>query len=103
MIQNETNENDAIFVMPFNPEIYFLSEGKNPFSFYVFGHGVAHSRDWENVLSVFESHPPKIVINNIDDKRHTFYSQQLIKYVKNDYSLIKKIGSFDVYKYSESN
>lgn len=97
MVKNNTGEGDAIFAVPNDAELYFLTGRKNPFQFFSTDHGVHSEAGLSAVLQHLKTHPPRLIIDRPADKRHTPWSKRIMAYVETDYVLLKSIGSFKIY------
>jgi hypothetical protein len=96
-IKDQTQANDTIFVLPNNPEFYFLSERKNPFRLWNTAIGVRNESEAALVMRVLENQPPKVIVIDPNDRNNTSYSNAMIAYVRKTYRLIKTVGNFEVY------
>jgi len=96
-IKDQTQANDTIFVLPNNPEFYFLSERKNPFRLWNTAIGVRNESEAALVMSVLENQPPKVIVIDPNDRNNTSYSNGMIAYVRKTYRLIKTVGNFEIY------
>src|SRR6185369_441472 len=92
-IKDQTQANDTIFVLPNNPEFYFLSERKNPFRLWNTAIGVRNESEAALVMSVLENQPPKVIVIDPNDRNNTSYSNGMIAYVRKTYRLIKTVGN----------
>lgn len=97
-IKKQTSEKDTLLVFPSDPEIYFLSDRKNPFRFTFTPAALQSPKDLEEVLKQFQAHPPKMVIYNPEDKYNTPLALQLLEEIKKSYSLKKTIRPFEIYE-----
>ena len=99
LIEENTAPGEKIFVVPFNPELYFLSGRTNPFSFIIFWQGIQNQAQYEKFLDEFKRKKPKLIINNVNDKRHTIYTRKLLEYLpQSGYREIQQIGNFQFLK-----
>ena len=96
-IRDQTKADDTIFVVPNDPEFYFLSERKNPFRLWNTAIGVRDENEAAVVMNVLRNQPPKIVVIDPHDRNNTLYSNEMIAYVRGTYRLIKTAGNFEVY------
>lgn len=96
-IRDQTKAEDTIFVLPNDPEFYFLSERKNPFRLWNTAIGVRDENEAALVMNVLRNQPPKIVVIDPHDRNNTLYSNEMIAYVRGTYRLIKTAGNFEVY------
>ncbi len=97
-IQAETQPNDTIFVLPNNPEFYFLAERRNPFRIWNTAVGVRNETEAAGVMNVLRSNPPRIVVIDPEDRNNSPYSNEMIAYVRSTYSLIKTVSNFEIYR-----
>lgn len=98
LIRYESGPNDTIFVLPNNPELYFLAERRNPFRFWNTAVGVRNDKEKVQVLEQLKREPPKIIVIIQRDRNNTPASAEIIAYVRANYTLIKTISDFEVYK-----
>jgi hypothetical protein len=96
-IREQTQAQDTIFVLPNDPEFYFLSERKNPFRLWNTAIGVRDENEAALVMNVLKNRPPKIVVIDPHDRNNTSYSNAMIAYVRGTYRLIKTVGNFEIY------
>jgi hypothetical protein len=97
-IQEQTRPDDTIFVLPNNPEFYFLSERRNPFRFWNSAVGVRNEQEAAIVMNVLTHQRPRIVVIDPQDRNNTSYSNAMIAYVRSTYSLIKTVSNFEIYR-----
>jgi len=98
IIRDESKPDDTIFVIPYNAEIYFLSQRKNPFRFSMLELGVKSKEDFEGVIERFKTAPVKLVIYNRDDKRNTDFSELIMRQIQNRYYFLNEVNQFEIYK-----
>lgn len=98
VIHSETELEDAIFAVPYNPEMYFLSDRPNTATFMIFGRGIRSQEELEGFLKKFWAQPPKLIIDCPADKRHTGLSRQFIGRVKARYDLIYQNEMFEIFR-----
>jgi hypothetical protein len=96
-IREQTDARDTIFVLPNDPEFYFLTERKNPFRLWNTAIGVRNENEAALVMNVLKNQPPKIVVIDPHDRNNTSYSNAMIAYVRQTYRLIKTAGNFEIY------
>lgn len=96
-IRDQTQPQDTIFVLPNNPEFYFLSERRNPFRLWNTAIGVRDENEAALVMNVLKNQPPKIIVIDPHDRNNTSYSNAMIAYVRGTYRLIKTAGNFEIY------
>jgi hypothetical protein len=97
-IREQTEPTDAIFVLPNNPEFYFLAERRNPFRFWNSAVGVRNEQEAAGVMKVLASEPPRIVVIDPHDRNNTSYSNAMIAHVRSTYTLIKTVSNFEIYR-----
>jgi len=97
-IQQQTQPNDTIFVLPNNPEFYFLAERKNPFRFWNTAVGVRDESEAAAVMNVLTNAPPRIVVIDPQDRNNTQYSNAMIAHVRRTYTFIKTVSNFEIYR-----
>jgi hypothetical protein len=98
LIQAETRPEQAIFVLPSDAELYFLSGRPNPFRFYNTALGISDERALNEAIGVLEAHPPALVIFNPEDKYNTAFSRRLMQVIRQRYALLRRIHGLDIYR-----
>ena len=98
LIDRETHPGDRIFVLPNNPELYFLGRRTNPFRFYNTAVGVTSAADLDSVLQVIRCHPPKLVFYDPTDKYNTPASVRIASTVRTQYEKLGPVPPFEVFK-----
>jgi hypothetical protein len=98
LIQNETGPNDKILVLPVAPEVYFLSDRKNPFRFCDIKDVAQNEFEIEKVIKELAREKPVLVIYDFRSGIHTWSDQGVLGYVKKHYELLDSIGGFEVYR-----
>jgi len=96
-IQKKTNHADPIFVFPNNAEIYFLADRPNPFRFYNLALDVTNVSEGEAFIQSLKEKAPVLIIFNSSDKYNTDVSALIAKEVREAYTLIEKIGKFEIF------
>ncbi len=97
-IQANSQPNETIFVLPYNSELYFLSERRNPFRFWNTAVGIRPGKEEEHVMNVLRNSPPRVVVIAPRDRNNTPTSEAIIAYVRDHCSLVQTIGNFEVYR-----
>lgn len=97
-IQTSSQPSEAIFVLPYNPELYFLTERRNPFRFWNTAVGIRPGREEEQVMNLLRTSPPRVVVIAPRDRNNTPISEAITAYVRANYSLVETIESFEVYR-----
>jgi len=97
-IHANSQPNETIFVLPYNPELYFLAERRNPFRFWNTAVGIRRGNEEQHVMDVLRNTPPRVVVIAPHDRNNTPTSQAIIAYVREHYLLIQTAGNFEVYR-----
>ena len=98
LIAREVPEGGAIFAVPFEPQLYFLSRRRNPVRFYNTAIGLRDEAALAETLAILERDKPTLVFFRPDDKYNTALSRALIERLKPRYALIDRIGGLEVYR-----
>jgi hypothetical protein len=99
-IARETRPEDAIFVLPNHPEVYFLAQRRNPFRFPNTSLAVRTPADLAEVLRELTDRPPALVIYAAQDRHRTAMSDAIMVFVAQRYERIATIGEFAVYRFA---
>jgi hypothetical protein len=97
-IQANSQPNETIFVLPYNSELYFLAERRNPFRFWNTAVGIRPGKEEQHVMNVLRTSSPRVVVIAPRDRNNTAMSEAIIAYVREHYSLVQTIGNFEVYR-----
>ena len=97
-IHANSQPTEAIFVLPYNSELYFLAERRNPFRFWNTAVGIRHGKEEQHVMDVLRTSPPRVVVIAPRDRNNTPTSEAIIGYVRGHYSLVQTIENFEVYR-----
>jgi hypothetical protein len=97
-IQTNSQPHETIFVLPYNPELYFLAERRNPFRFWNTAVGIRPGNEEQHVMNVLRTTPARVVVIAPRDRNNTPNSEAITAYVREHYSLIQTIGSFEIYR-----
>lgn len=98
VIKANSQPNETIFVLPYNPELYFLADRKNPFRFWNTAVGVRPGKEEQHVFEVLRTTPPRLVIIAPNDRNNTNTSERIISEVRKNYALLKSVGPFEIYR-----
>lgn len=98
VIQANSQPNETIFVLPYNPELYFLAERRNPFRFWNTAVGIRPGAEEQRVMNVLRNTPPRLIVIAPRDRNNTPTSEAIIAYVRQNYSLIQSIEQFEIYR-----
>lgn len=98
IIQANTQPSDMIFVLPNNPELYFLAERRNPFRFWNSAIGVRNEQEATAVMNTLAKQPPRVVVIDPQDRNNTSYSNAMIEYVRSNYAHISTVSNFEIYR-----
>ena len=97
-IQAQTQPTDTIFVLPNDPELYFLAERRNPFRFWNTAIGIRDDQEAATAMNVLVNQRPPIVVVDPQDRNNTSYSNAMIAYVRSNYTLLKTVSNFEIYR-----
>jgi hypothetical protein len=97
-IQANSQPNETIFVLPYNSELYFLAERRNPFRFWNTAVGIRRGNEGQHVMDVLRNTPPRVVVIAPRDRNNTPNSESIIAYVREHYLPVQTIGNFEVYR-----
>lgn len=98
LIESQTRPDEAIFALPSNAELYFLSGRQNPFRFYNSALGIRTPSDLQRIKESIITHPPKLVLYRADDKYNTDYSREIIRLVRERYDFLGETYGFAIYR-----
>lgn len=101
LIQRETSASEAIFVLPMNPELYFLADRRNPFDFFSTALGVRDDHKLGAVLEQIAEDPPRLVLYRAEDKYNTQRSQAIMDRVRQQYVALGTVCGFEVYRHED--
>jgi hypothetical protein len=99
VINSEGGPDESIFVLPCNPELYYLSGRRNPTRFYLTAIGVRSRREVEALEAQFERSPPRLVFYNPHHRYKTDESNQLMDWVSRHYDALGPVGAQQVYRW----
>ncbi len=99
LIQRLSAPDEAIFVLPMNPELYFLADRRNPFNFFSTAPGVRDDVRLGEVLAQIAEAPPRLVLYRRDDKYNTASSRAIMDQVARQYVAVGTVGGFEVYRF----
>jgi hypothetical protein len=103
LVTREVRTNQSILAIPVNPEIYFITNRRNPFRFFSFALGVHNEAELSAVLQTIRNEPPQLVFHQPTDKYNTQSSDVVMAYVRENYSLLETLGGFKIYRYRNLN
>jgi hypothetical protein len=98
LIKGGTRSSEPIFVLPYGPELYFLSGRRNPFPFFVTKIDVTTADDEARVLDALSRLRPRFVFDVPSDKYHNAQSRAIVEWVKQRYEALGMVGRYSVYK-----
>jgi hypothetical protein len=99
VVEREVPRDEAIFALPMNPELYFLTRRRNPFRFSNSALGVQSDEELTAVLDRLATEPPKLVFYRPDDKYNTAYTAKIVDFVRERYDPLDIRGGFEIYRY----
>jgi len=100
VIERNSKDNDPIYVYPMNPEIYYLSQRKNPFPYYGSSFYIYDENGYISFYNSIQEMMPALVIYNTGTKYLSEYDRQFADALVNDlsYRMIDTIGDFQIFK-----
>ncbi|MHA1566195.1 MAG: hypothetical protein ACTSX7_12850 [Alphaproteobacteria bacterium] len=103
LIRRESALDEAIFVLPMNPELYFLADRRNPFDFFSTALSVRDDARLAEVLGQIAQAPPRLVLFRADDKYNTNASRVIMDQVRRQYVALGIVSGFEVYRYEDKS
>jgi hypothetical protein len=98
VIDQQARSDETIFVLPNNPELYFLSGRRNPVRFFNTALGITSDDDLRRAVKALEEQPPRLVIYNPGDKYGTIYSRRLMDSLRARYAPVRAVGGLQFYR-----
>jgi hypothetical protein len=98
IIERETAPGEAIFALPADAELYFLSGRSNPFRFAHFTHAVRDFAAAREVVSALRRDPPTLLFYAPDDKYTTPLARWVMESVADSYRFLERVGRIEVYR-----
>lgn len=98
VIAREVPAGGAILAVPFEPQLYFLSQRRNPVRFYNTAIGVRDEAALAETLAVLERDKPTLLFFRPDDKYNTALSRALVERLKPGYVLIDRIDGLEIHR-----
>ncbi len=95
-VHAHTTDDDLIYAFPFDPEMYFLTDRKNPFPHIGSSFAVNSEESFEQFLIEFNSVSPKMVIFNQQHMYESIYDEKLFSYLQESkkYEQTEIIGEY---------
>jgi len=103
IIEEKTQQDDYIFAVPNNGELYFMTERRNPFRFSCTDHGVLSETEVQNVIQTLERLRPRIITFSPGSQRNTTHSLAIMEHVREHSQLLSQDPFFEVYLYGEKS
>lgn len=101
-IQDRTEPGDKIFLLGVHPHIYELTKTLPPGQTFIFQFPWFFKVAGERVLTSLMDDPPKVIVydeaSSIDGQYMRDYGKFLVDYVRVNYTLSQKMGTFEVYE-----
>lgn len=97
IIHKHTAAEDAIFVLPNNPEIYFLSGRRNAFRFDFLPTALQNENDLLEIVEEAQKQRPRLMIYHRGDKYENALTVQLRETLEKDYQLLTDFEEFGIY------
>ena len=85
VIQAQAAADEAIFALPYDAELYFLTRRRNPFRFYSSAQGINTREELDLVLNELHQRPPRLVIFSPTDKYNNARSRAVMDVVRSTY------------------
>lgn len=98
VIRNQSQPSEPIFVLPNNPELYFLSDRRNPFRFWNSAIGVRNEIETSQVIDHLKREPPRLIVFAPRDRNNTQHSTEIMVHVREGYTLIRNTSDFEIYR-----
>jgi hypothetical protein len=92
LIRSHAPPGATILAIPSDAELYFLSDRRNPFSFYNTALGIRTTDDLAHVLETVRTEPPHVVTFRPDDKYNTTASRQIMEVVRMRYHHVETVS-----------
>jgi hypothetical protein len=103
IIEEETHQDDYLFAVPNNAELYFMTERRNPFRFNTIDHGVLNETEVQHVIQTLERLRPRIITFAPGAQRNTTHSLAIMEHVRAHSQLLSQDPFFEVYLYGEKS
>lgn len=97
LVQKNVKPEETIFAFPTNSEIYYITRRTNPFRFFNSAFGMSNSKQFDYVLSTFETIPPRMVFFKPDDKYVTDNALKIVEYINIHYTLLETVEGIECY------
>lgn len=98
LIDREAQERDTILAIPFDAELYFLSERRNPTRYLNIAVGIRNQETLQDVLNKLRETPPRLVFHKPMDKYNTEHTDRVMDFVRARYTRLSAIGGFEIYR-----
>ncbi len=99
-IEQEATNDEQLFTLPMNPEINFMTARKAPVPYYGTQLGLENREDLEATVAALDRAAPLFVVHRRNDKYLTPLGADLLKVVRSRSASPRRIGPFDLYRYS---
>ena len=103
IIEEETHQDDYLFAVPNNAELYFMTERRNPFRFNTIDHGVLNETEVQHVIQTLERLRPRIITFAPGAQRNTTHSLAIMEHVRAHSQLLSQDPFFEVYLYGDKS
>ena len=97
IIDTNVAPHTAIFAVPNDATLYFLSGRTNPFGFYNTGLSIQNTKELDAVLNRLRTEPPGLVTFRPADQYNSWSSLALMEYIRKHYDRIDVVGGVEVY------
>ena len=98
IIQAQSTADEAIFALPYDAELYFLTRRRNPFRFYSSAQGINSREELDLVLNELHRRPPRLVIFSPKDKYNNASSRAVMDVVRSTYVHIDTVSGREFYR-----
>jgi hypothetical protein len=98
IVQTHSTANEAIFALPYDAEVYFLTRRRNPFRFYSAAQGIRTREDLALVLNELRRHTPRLVIFSPQDKYNNATSRAVMDMVRSTYVHVDTASGREFYR-----
>jgi len=103
-VRDNTNPEDFIFCLPFNPIWYFLTERQNPsYHEWILPGVLRKKEEQEAVVKELRARPPSyiiyadVAIDGKEDRRFSRYAPVIEKFIRERYAVVKEVGYFKIF------
>jgi hypothetical protein len=99
VIDSNSREDESIFVLPNDAELYFLANRRNPFRFYNSALGMRSPEELRDVVRELLDRPPRLVMFRPNDKYNNEMTSQVMDVVRSHYVRVGVIDGREIYQH----